>query len=133
MIFVIPLYKQNDMQDEIKTLQSEDIVAFDKIEGEEADFARRILNALKMPYLSRSDNFIRRLIDQLNLNDSAKKILEDGLTCHIITPRKQGAINGKIKLSLQFIPDENDDPQSPSPVSFDNPLDEIRNTISEYP
>ena len=103
MIFVIPLYKQNDMQDEIKTLQSEDIVAFDKIEGEDAEFVRQILNALKMPYLSRSDNFIGRLINQLNINDMAKKTLADGLICHIITPRKQGFINGKIKLSLALL------------------------------
>ena len=130
MIFVIPLYRQNDMQDEIGIVQPEDIVAFDKIEGEDADFVRQILNALKMPYLSRSDNLIWRLIGQLNLNDSAKRIVENGLVCHIITPRKQGFIKGKVQLRLQFIPDEDDVPQIP--ISFDNPLDEIRNTSTEY-
>ncbi len=126
MIFVIPLYRQNDMQDEIGIIQPEDIVAFDKIEGEEADLARQILSHLKMPHLSRSDNLIKLLIGQLNLNDRAKKIVEDGLVCHIVTTRKQGFISGKVKLSLQFIPDEDDDPQIS--VSFDNPLDEIRKT-----
>lgn len=130
MIFVIPLYRQNNMQDEIGIVQPEDIVAFDKTEGEDADFVRQILSALKMPYLSRSDNLIRRLIGQLNINENAKKTLEDGLVCHIITTRKQGFINGKVKLSLQFIPDEADDTQIS--VSFDNPLDEIRNTTTEY-
>ena len=118
------------MQDKIEIVQPEDIVAFDKIEGEDADFVRQILNHLKMPHLSRSDNLIRHLIGQLNLNDSPKKILEDGLVCHIITPRKQGFVKGKVQLRLQFIPDEDDVPQIP--ISFDNPLDEIRNTSTEY-
>jgi hypothetical protein len=120
------------MLEDFDFIEREDVIAFDQIQDKDAKIVTEMLDALKIQYLSRPDDLIGCLVAQLRINDKPKSILKEGVPCRIITPRKQGWIKGKIKLSLQFIPDENDDLQISIPTSFENPLDEIRNTSTEY-
>lgn len=54
-------------------------------------------------------------------------MIKEGIPCQMMTPRRQGWMKGKVKLS--FIPDEVSKTENPQTIlSSENPLDEIRNT-----
>jgi hypothetical protein len=115
------------MPEKFELVQVDDVLSLEEEQDEETErLIEDILNTLEISALFRSDNFIDSLIEKTNFLDDAKPMVAEGIPCRMMTPRKQGWIKGKVKLSLQFIPDENDD--SEISVPFDNPLDEIRKT-----
>lgn len=120
------------MIEKSEIVQADDVISFEKKQDKETErLIEDVLSTLEISALFRSDSFIDAVIEKINFLDDAKPMVTEGIPCRMMTPRKQGWINGKLKLSLEFIPDKNDDAQIP--ISFDNPLDEIRNTSSEYP
>lgn len=62
----------------------------------------------------RPNEFLTVLFTQLFANELGKKWCFDGVECEILSPSKLWR-KGKIKISLEFIPDE-----------YESPLDEIR-------
>lgn len=115
------------MIEKSETVQVEDVISFEEEQDKETErLIEDVLSTLEISALFRSDNFIDAVIEKVNFLDDAKPMVMEGIPCRMMTPRKQGWINGKVKLSLAFIPDKNDDTQTS--ISFDNPLDEIRNT-----
>ncbi len=75
----------------------------------------------------KADSFINSLIEKVNFLDDVKPMIKEGIPCQMMTPRRQGWMKGKVKLS--FIPDEVSKTENPQTIlSSENPLDEIRNT-----
>ncbi len=108
------------MSDNFEIIHPDDVIAFDQLqEADIAELVAEILEALETPYLFRLDDFVSSLVDQISVSEEARAILKEGIICRVMTPRRQGWVKGKLKLGLQFIPDEN---------KISNPLDEIRNT-----
>ena len=115
------------MIEKSEIVQLDDVISFEEEQDKETErLIEDGLSTLEISALCRSDSFIDAVIEKINFLDDAKPMVTDGIPCRMMTPRKQGWINGKVKLSLEFIPDKNDDVQSSN--SFDNPLDAIRNT-----
>jgi hypothetical protein len=132
------------MSQNFEIVQEDDVLSFEKLQEEETEkLIEDIQSTLEISDLFRSHVFIDSLIDQINFLDDAKSIIKEGVQCQMMTPRQKGWISGKIKLSLQFIADEDintaistsSEKQSDvvekndckSVVSFESPLDEIRN------
>jgi len=121
------------MQENFEILQSEDVVAFNYDDSQKIAITA-ILQAINASYLFGVDDFIDSLINPLQMrNDEAKIILKEGISCRVMTTRKNGWVQGKVKLGLHFVADESDhsDNDQESPVRFESPLDEIRNTIDK--
>jgi 6-pyruvoyl-tetrahydropterin synthase len=116
------------MQENLEILEPEDVVSLNNVDEEDIS---DLLDTLEVSYLSKVDDFVDSLVTSLNICDSAKQSLKEGLSCRVMTTRKNGWVNGKIKLSLQFTPDEpvSLKEKQKSFVSFDSSLDEIRNTV----
>lgn len=115
------------MTEKSEIVQSDDVISFEEEQDKETErLIDDVLNTLEIPALFRSDSFIDAVIEKINFLDDAKPMVMEGIPCRMMTPRKQGWINGKVKLSLEFIPDKDD--EMPTSNSFGNPLDEIRNT-----
>lgn len=115
------------MIEKSEIVQLDDVISFEEEQDKETErLIEDVLSTLEISALCRSDSFIDAVIEKINFLDDAKPMVTDGIPYRMMTPRKQGWINGKVKLSLEFIPDKNDDVQSSN--SFDNPLDAIRNT-----
>ena len=115
------------MQENFEILQAEDVVSLNDANKEDIS---DLLDTLEIAYLFKVDDFVNSLVNPLNIYDSAKLSLREGLSCRVMTTRKNGWVEGKIKLSLQFTPDEISTLKEGQklPVSFDSPLDEIRNS-----
>ncbi len=121
------------MQKKFEILQAEDVVALNYDDSQKIAITA-ILQATNASYLFGVDDFIDSLIDPLQMrNNEAKTILKEGILCRVMTTRQQGWVEGKVKLGLHFIADEIDDSKSEqqSSVHFENPLDEIRNTVDK--
>lgn len=115
------------MTEKSEIIQSDDVISFEKEQDKETErLIEDVLSTLEISALFRSDSFIDAVIEKINFLDDAKPMVTEGIPCRMMTPRKQGWINGKVKLSLEFIPDKTNDVQTSN--SFDNPLDEIRST-----
>jgi hypothetical protein len=86
------------MTEKSEFVQSDDVLSFEEEQGKEIVI------------------FIEDIINTL------------GIPCQMMTPRRQGWMKGKVKLSLKFIPDEvNKTENSQVTFSSESPLDEIRN------
>ena len=121
------------MQENFEFLQSDDVVEIKELEDKSV---KDLINAMGISYLFKVGNFIESLADPKNL-------LKEGISCRVMTTRKNGWVNGKIKLSLQFTPDEDIDTDMStssekqsdivekndceSVVYLESSLDEIRN------
>ena len=132
------------MSQNFEIVQEDAVLSFEKLQEEETEkLIVDIQSTLEISDLFRSHTFIDSLIDQINFLDDAKSIIKEGIPCQMMTPRQKGWISGKIKLSLQFIADEDintgistssekqsdvvEENDRKSVVSFESPLDEIRN------
>ena len=111
-------------------VQSDDVLSFEEEQDKEiVIFIEDIINTLEISTLFRSDSFINSLIDKVNFLDDVKPMIKEGIPCQMMTPRRQGWMKGKVKLSLKFIPDEVNKTENPQTIlSSESPLDEIRNT-----
>jgi hypothetical protein len=121
------------MQENFEILQSEDVVAFNYDDSQKIAITA-ILQAINASYLFGVDDFIDSLINPLQMrNDEAKIILKQGISCRVMTTRKNGWVQGKVKLGLHFVADEidNSNNEQESPVRFESPLDEIRNAVDK--
>ncbi len=121
------------MQENFEILQSEDVVAFNYDDSQKVAITA-ILQAINASYLFGVDDFIDSLINPLQMrNDEAKIILKQGISCRVMTTRKNGWVQGKVKLGLHFVADEIDCPNNDqeSLVHFESPLDEIRNAVDK--
>ncbi|MBD2326425.1 KGK domain-containing protein [Alkalinema sp. FACHB-956] len=92
----------------------------------------------------RDDSFIiRRLLDRIQQRlwngttamhvSDAEQILSAGIQCKFLEPGKSKWMSGKVRLVLEFQPDEPEEPVEavPDSESETSPLDEIRQTISD--
>jgi hypothetical protein len=104
------------MQENSDFLQSDDVIA---LTNREAEDVQDLLQSLHMSYVFKVRDFIDSLIQPLNIYDSAKTFLQDGVSCSVMTTRKNGWVKGTVKVTLQFIPEQ----------ELDSPLDEIRNNV----
>jgi hypothetical protein len=89
-------------------------------------FFEDILNTLEISALFRPNDFLDSLVERVNFLDDVKPMLINGIPYRMMTPRRKGWTNGKIKLKLEFISEENRDIQEPK--SSGDSLDEIRNS-----
>ncbi len=51
--------------------------------------------------------------------------LEDGVNCEMLNHKTGGWKKGKIRISLEFIPDE------PEPQNLESPLDDLREQVNQ--
>ena len=118
------------MTEKSEIVQSDDVLSFEEDQDKKiVVFIEDIINTLEISTLFRSDAFINALIEKINFLDDVKPMIKEGIPCQMMTPRRQGWIKGKVKLSLKFIPDEvNKTENLQTPFSSESPLDEIRNT-----
>lgn len=114
------------MTEKSEILQADDVISFEEEQDEETErLIEDVISSLEIPALFRSESFMKAITEKINFLDDAKPMLtEGGIPCRILTPRHQAWIKGKVKLSLEFIPDKIADVQTSN--SLDNPLDEIR-------
>ncbi|MGI0493718.1 KGK domain-containing protein [Alkalinema pantanalense CENA528] len=68
----------------------------------------------------------------MHASDS-EKIVGEGIQCKLLEPGKSQWVSGKVRLVLEFQPDEPEEPVEavPNSESQASPLDEIRQTISD--
>ena len=118
------------MTEKSEFVQSGDVISFEDNQDKEiVIFIEDIINTLEISTLFKADSFINSLIEKVNFLDDVKPVIKEGIPCQMMTPRRQGWMKGKVKLSLKFIPDEvNKTENLQTPFSSESPLDEIRNT-----
>ncbi len=121
------------MQEKFEILDLEDVVSLNHDENNQKSAITAILKAINISYLFGVDDFLDCLINPLQIrNDESYKILKEGISCRVMTTRQKGWVQGKVKLGLHFVGDEvaneNEEPQSL--IRYNNPLDEIRNTVA---
>lgn len=118
------------MTEKSEIVQADDVISFEEEQDKEIErLIEDVLSTLEISALFRSDSFIDAVIEKTNFLDDAKPMIKEGIPCQMMTPRRQGWIKGKVKLSLKFIPDEvNKTENLQTPFSSESPLDEIRNT-----
>ena len=122
------------MPDKCEILDADDVIEFCETREYFQDFVIEIVETLEISCLFRENDFTDSLIELMNLSDEAKDLLREGISCRtIMTTRKMGWTKGRLKLALQFIPDEvenfQDQDEQKSSINSENPLDEIRNSI----
>ncbi len=118
------------MTEKSEIVQSDDVLSFEEDQDKKiVVFIEDIINTLEISTLFRSDTFINALIEKINFLDDVKPMIKEGIPCQMMTPRRQGWMKGKVKLSLKFIPDEVSKTENHQTLfSSESPLDEIRNT-----
>ncbi|MBD2243228.1 KGK domain-containing protein [Nostoc sp. FACHB-888] len=63
-------------------------------------------------------------------NTSHRNETEDGITCKVLLVKGGGWQKGRLRLRLDFLPDEPEVPQQrPSVVSVESPLDDLRSHL----
>jgi KGK domain len=71
------------------------------------------------------------IVSQVYHDSQATKLFVEGLQCEVMHPQSNGWIKGKVRISLEFTPNEDEGKsvfQSLQTI-VQSPLDELRNTL----
>ena len=121
------------MENKFEVLNSSDVICFTET-PDITDKLHYIRNRFGISNIFEFAEFINGLDRLINLSAEQRELLEVGIPCRVMTTRQKGWQLGKIrlKLELQFVPDnlENLQSEQESSIDFVSPLDEIRNSIS---
>ncbi|MFN7714402.1 MAG: KGK domain-containing protein [Pseudanabaenaceae cyanobacterium] len=118
------------MTDKSENLHLDDVVKF-QISPDNEDAVDDIFNSLSISNTFEVEDFIYKLcVTQTYFIEEATELLMKGTPCRVLTARGQGWRSGKVKLSLQFIPDEPEMKSLP-PAASEIPslLDEVRKQV----
>ena len=96
-------------------------------------FNNNLQTALNDVLKSKGFQFSRKFYNSIRWCISEKGWLDDGMDCEILKIGAKGWQKGKIRIrvSVEFIPDEPEIEQTPEITQPESPLDDIRRKINE--
>ncbi len=124
------LFILDELESGIDSLSPDDVIKL-KISSENKEVIDDIITTLDTSNIFEVGTFLQKLCGTGNgFAEEATKFLLSEIPCGLLSPRYLGWHSGKVKLSLQFMPDEPEvkslPPAEPEVLS---PLDEIRKQV----
>jgi len=125
------LFILDGLESGIDSLSPDDVIKL-KISSENKEVIDDIITMLDTSNIFEVGSFLQKLCGTGNdFTEEATKFLLSEIPCSLLSPRYLGWRFGKVKLSLQFIPDEPEVTSLPPAAAPEvlSPLDEIRKQV----